>query len=64
MVSFICLNREKKDREILDKDIEDILINGEYGTLSTISNNGYPYIVPLNYIYYDDSIYFTVLEMA
>ena len=48
----------RKDREIFSEDIEETLINGEYGTLSTISDNGYPYIVPLNYIYYDKSIYF------
>ena len=48
----------RKDRQVFGKDIEDILINGEYGTLSTIGDNGYPYIVPLNYIYYNNSIYF------
>jgi len=48
----------RNDREIFDKDIEDILVNGEYGTLSTIGDNGYPYIVPLSYVCFKNSIYF------
>ena len=48
----------RKDREILSKQLEEILFYGEYGTLSTISENGYPYIVPLSYVYYDKCIYF------
>lgn len=48
----------RKDSEIFNEDIEEILIQGEYGTLSTISEDGYPYAVPLSYIYYDKCIYF------
>lgn len=48
----------RKDREIFNDDIEKILISGEYGTLSTIGEDGYPYIVPLNYVYYNKSLYF------
>lgn len=48
----------RKDREILGKDIDDILIKGEYGTLSTIGDNGYPYTVPLSYVYFNNSVYF------
>lgn len=47
----------KKSREVFDELIEDILANGEYGILSTISENGYPYVVPLSYVYYDRSLY-------
>lgn len=32
--------------------------NGEFGTFSTISENGYPYGVAVNYVYFNDSIYF------
>lgn len=35
-----------------------VLNDGEYGTLSTIGPNGYPYGVPLNYAYHNGSIYF------
>lgn len=52
----------RNDREIFDKDIEDILVNGEYGTLSTIGDNGYPYIVPLSYVYFNNAIYFHCAE--
>jgi nitroimidazol reductase NimA-like FMN-containing flavoprotein (pyridoxamine 5'-phosphate oxidase superfamily) len=48
----------RKDREIFGEDIEKILINGEYGTLAAIGENGYPYIVPLSYVYQDNTIYF------
>jgi len=48
----------RKDRQITNEEIEVILINGEYGFLSTISGNGYPYVVPISYVYCDNSIYF------
>ncbi len=48
----------KKDREVLGEDIEKILTNGEYGVLATVGENGYPYTVPLSYVYQDNSIYF------
>ena len=48
----------KKDREIFNEDIEEILNQGEYGFLSTVGDDGYPYAVPLSYIYYDKCIYF------
>jgi len=48
----------RKDREITKEEIEQILSSGEYGILSTISDNGYPYVVPLSFVYYDNRIYF------
>lgn len=48
----------KKDREVFGEDIEIILTNGEYGVLATVGENGYPYTVPLSYVYQDNSIYF------
>lgn len=48
----------KKDREVFGEDIEKILTNGEYGVLATVGENGYPYTVPLSYVYQDNSIYF------
>ncbi|WDV44773.1 pyridoxamine 5'-phosphate oxidase family protein [Clostridiaceae bacterium M8S5] len=48
----------KKGRQVCDEQIEEILKKGEYGTMATISENGYPYVVPLNYVYCDNSIYF------
>lgn len=48
----------RKDRKIFNDGIEEVLINGEYGTLASIGEDGYPYIVPLNYVYYNKSLYF------
>lgn len=48
----------KKSREIFDNNIVDILNNGEYGTLASVDENGFPYATPLNYVYYDNAIYF------
>lgn len=48
----------RKDRQLEDKDIVEILKNNNYGVLSTVSEDGYPYGVPLSYIYLNDAIYF------
>ncbi|HCF51537.1 MAG TPA: MFS transporter [Syntrophomonas sp.] len=53
----------RKDREIIDaKIMEEILINGQYGVLSTMGDGEYPYGVPVNYVYFDKSIYFHCAE--
>lgn len=41
-----------------ENEIEKILLESEYGVLGTISKNGYPYTVPISYVFIDDSIYF------
>ena len=48
----------RKDREVTGSMIEEILLQGEFGTLATISENGYPYTIPLSYVYYDKAIFF------
>lgn len=48
----------RQDRKLNDEYAVEILKKGEYGILSTISPNGYPYGVPLNYVYIDGNIYF------
>jgi len=48
----------RKDRQVYDDLINEILENGEYGVLSTMGENGYPYGVPVNFVYYNDGIYF------
>lgn len=48
----------RKEKGISKEEIEKILTKGEYGILSTINDNGYPYTVPLNFVYYNNSIYF------
>jgi nitroimidazol reductase NimA-like FMN-containing flavoprotein (pyridoxamine 5'-phosphate oxidase superfamily) len=48
----------RSDREKGVDDISRILNEGEYGVLSTLSEDGYPYSTPLSYTYVNDSIYF------
>lgn len=48
----------KSAREIFDKDIIEILQEGEYGVLATTGENGYAYATPLSYVYYNDYVYF------
>ncbi|MEG1312655.1 MAG: pyridoxamine 5'-phosphate oxidase family protein [Romboutsia sp.] len=53
---FKQMRRQKREIDI--SNIEIILNKGEYGTLATISGDGYPYSLPISYVYYDKSIYF------
>ena len=46
------------DRIVNDEKAIEIITNGSYGVLSTIGEDGYPYGVPLNYIYFDSCICF------
>lgn len=48
----------RTDRALTETDAVEILKSGSYGVLSTISADGYPYGVPLNYVYDDGKIYF------
>lgn len=41
-----------------EEEIKYILENGEFGTLATIGENGYPYSLPISYIYINDAVYF------
>jgi uncharacterized protein len=47
----------RKDKGLDADDATKLLIQCEYGILSTIDNNGQPYGVPLNYVYKNDKIY-------
>ena len=47
----------KIEREISSEEANDILLKGEYGVLATISDEGYPYALPLSYVFADDVIY-------
>lgn len=48
----------RKDRGLNRQEVEDILLTGNYGVLSTIGTNNYGYGVPLSYVYVNNSIYF------
>lgn len=48
----------RKDRQLPEKRAIAILEDGEYGILSTYGEDGYPYGVPLSYVYHGRCIYF------
>ncbi len=48
----------RKDRAISEEEATAILNRVEYGVLSTVSENGKPYGVPLNFCMVDNCIYF------
>lgn len=45
-------------RQLSQEQTELILQNGEYGTMATFGQNGFPYATPLSYVYLDGHIYF------
>lgn len=53
---FAKMRRFKQ--ELGQKEIELILKDNTSGVLSVIDGNGYPYSVPLSFVYYNGSIYF------
>lgn len=48
----------RKERELKNDEAVEILKNNTYGVLSTVSENGYPYGVPISYTFFNNSIYF------
>lgn len=48
----------RKDRALSESNAIKILEKGSFGTLSTIGADGYPYGIPINYVYNDGKIYF------
>ncbi len=47
----------RSNKETSPEEVLAILESGEYGVLSVHGENGYPYGIPVNYIYFDDGIY-------
>ncbi len=45
-------------QELSPAETEDILRRGADGVLAVLGDDGYPYAVPLNYVYKDGKIYF------
>lgn len=48
----------RKDKELSSNEISDILAECTHGILSVKGDNGYPYGVPVSYVYADNKIYF------
>ena len=49
----------RRNKQLLPDELaEQILINGRTGILGVSGDDGYPYTVPLNYVYENRTIYF------
>lgn len=48
----------RTDRKLSKDEIMPILTNEKYGILSSIGENGYPYGVPISYIFVEQKLYF------
>ena len=48
----------RSERALSDAELLEIMVNAEYGVLSTVGANGYPYGIPVNFVYQDNVIYF------
>lgn len=48
----------RTDRRMDNSSVEAILHDGDYGVMSCMGDDEYGYGVPLNYVYYDNAIYF------
>ncbi|MCH4887776.1 pyridoxamine 5'-phosphate oxidase family protein [Acidaminobacter sp. JC074] len=48
----------RKDKMLSNEECMRLLKETEVGVLSVLGDNGYPYTVPLNYVYKEGAIYF------
>ena len=46
------------DRQMTEAEAKELLERGEFGILATVDSTGQPYGVPLNYVYFNDAVYF------
>jgi len=46
-----------KQHQLSRAEIDDVLKSQQVGRIATHNDNGYPYIVPVHYIVYDEKIY-------
>ena len=49
---------KRNDRALPEEEMFDIMNRVEYGVLSTIGDDNYPYGVPVNFVFFEDHIYF------
>lgn len=48
----------RKKQSLSQQETEDILNKGSSGVLALLGDNGYPYAVPVSYVYNDGKLYF------
>lgn len=47
----------RKEKEMSEDRLNEILKTGEYGVLSVLDSTGYPYGVPVNYVFVEGKLY-------
>lgn len=47
----------RKERQMNEEQVRSLIAKGNTGILSLNGENGYPYSVPVNYVYFNDAIY-------
>jgi hypothetical protein len=48
----------RKDKRMNQEDVEKLLEKSEYGVMSCAGDGDYGYGVPVNYLYYNNAVYF------
>lgn len=48
----------KPEKTLSESEMKEILTNAEYGVLSTVGEDGYPYGIPVNFVYDGKNLYF------
>lgn len=48
----------RKNQQLSNEEATEILMSGETGVLGVNGDDGYPYTVPLNYVFCDNKLYF------
>ena len=46
-----------KNHQLTKEEVEELLERGQDCVLATHGDNGYPYAVPMNFVYFNDKIY-------
>lgn len=52
------MEMRRKDKAMTEEATMTVLKEAEYGFLSTVGEDGYPYGIPVNYVYENGKIYF------
>lgn len=48
----------RKGQQLTHKECEEVLAQGRRGVLAVLGDDGYPYALPLNYVYADGRLHF------
>lgn len=48
----------KPEKTLSESEMKEILTIAEYGVLSTVGEDGYPYGIPVNFVYDGENLYF------